>query len=101
MRILVMLKPTNLRGTKMSYTKFRKFLLSDGYTMIGQELYMRVTTNRKSVEKHIRRMEEYNPNTGIIRVLKLTEKQFNRMVYLTGEQDYQEKVVGTKCHIQL
>lgn len=101
MRILVMLKPTNLRGTKMAYTKFRKFLVSDGYILIGQELYMRVSTNRKSAEKHIRRLSEYNPGTGTIRVLKLTEKQYGKIMYLTGEKDYQEEVVGAKCHIQL
>ena len=101
MRILVMLNPTNKYGTKAQYTKLRDFLKSDGYLMVGQELFMRVTTNRKGAEKHIRRLEEYAPNTGVVRVLRLTEKQYENMWYLTGEPDEQEKMVGNHCHIML
>ena len=63
MRILVMLNPTNKRGTKTAYTKLRKFLISDGYLMIGPELYMRVVTNRKGSEKHFRRLKDYDPGS--------------------------------------
>ena len=101
MRFIVMLKPTNVRGTKTAYTKLRKFLMSDGYNLIGPELFMRVVTNRKSAEKHLRRMEELNPQTGVVRVLKLTEKQYKKIWFLTGEEDNQEKTVGANCHIQL
>ena len=52
MRILVMLNPTNKHGTKTAYTTFRKFLLSDGYVLLGPELYMRVVTSKKA-RKHI------------------------------------------------
>ncbi|NLA70184.1 MAG: CRISPR-associated endonuclease Cas2 [Clostridiales bacterium] len=101
MRILVMLNPTNQRGTKMNYTAFRKFLISDGYQRIGTELFMRVSNNRKSMEKHLKRMEEYNPGTGTIRIIKMTEKQYENIRYLTGEPDAQEIIVGANCHISL
>ena len=35
MRILVLLDPTNNRGTKRAYTELRQFLYSDGYLRIG------------------------------------------------------------------
>jgi len=38
MRILVILNPTNKRGTKTAYTSFRKTLLSDGFILWGPEL---------------------------------------------------------------
>ena len=50
MRILVMLNPTNKKGTKTAYTASRKFLASDGYVLWGPEIYMRVVTNRKSAD---------------------------------------------------
>ena len=99
MRILVMLHPTNKRGTKTAYTKLRKFLIADGYLMLQPELFMRIGTNRKGIEKHLRRIQEFNPGTGVVRILKLTEKQFKSIIYLTGEEDYQEKNVGNKCCI--
>ena len=101
MRILVFLNPTNKRGTKTAYTKLRKFLYSDGYLMLQPEVFMRIGTNRKGIEKHLRRIQEFNPGTGVIRIIKLTEKQYNNIIFLTGEQDYQEKVVGSNCCIML
>ena len=77
MRILVMLDPTNAWGTRGKYTGLRKFLYSDGYQRIGTDLFMRVTCNRATSEKHIRRLEEINPGTGTVRILK---PQRNRTV---------------------
>ncbi len=31
MRVIVMLKPTNKYGTKMEYSKFRKYLSQEGF----------------------------------------------------------------------
>lgn len=101
MRILVMLDPTNKRGTKMAYTDLRNFLISDGYLRIGTELFMRVTASRKTAEKHIRHLTEHNPGTGTVRVLRLTEKQYENIWYLTGAPDQQEEIVGRNSHIAL
>ena len=38
---------------------------------------IRIVTNRKSAEKHFRRIKKYIPETGIVRILKLTEKQYD------------------------
>lgn len=101
MRILVILSPTNKWGTKTEYTKLRKFLRSDGYLRIAPEVFMRIVQNRKVAEKHFRRLSDYAPHTGTVRVLRLTEKQYANMHLLTSEYDYQEDVVGTKSHIML
>ena len=60
---------------------------------------MRIVKNRKASEKHFRRIEEYAPKTGTVRLLHLTEKQYNNIYLVTGEPDYQEKIVGTNSHI--
>ena len=101
MRIIVILSPTNRYGTKTEYTKLRKFLLADGYLRIAEEVFMRITTNRKGAEKHIRRIKEYAPRTGTVRVLKLTEKQYENIALLSGEVDYQERTIGKNVHIML
>ena len=62
---------------------------------------MRIVQNRKASEKHCRRIEEYAPKTGIVRLLRLTEKQYKNIYMVAGEPDYQEKVVGTNSHIIL
>ena len=101
MRLLVILSPTDKWGTKTEYTKMRKFLQKDGYIRIAPEVFMRVVQNRKASEKHYRRIEEYAPKTGVLRLLRLTEKQYDKIYMVTGEPDYQEKTVGTNCHIMV
>ncbi len=101
MRIIVILSPTNKWGTKTEYTNLRKFLLRDGYLRIAPEVFMRITPTRRASEKHYRRLEEVAPKTGIVRVLRITEKQYESIYLLSGEIDYQEKTVGKNCHILL
>lgn len=42
MRILVMLNPPNRYGTKGAYTNLRKFLETDGYIRLQNEVFMRI-----------------------------------------------------------
>ena len=101
MRIIVILSSTNKWGTKTEYTNLRKFLLKDGYLRIAPDVFMRITPTRRTSEKHYRRLEEYAPKSGAVRVLRLTEKQYDGIYLLVGEDDYQEKTVGKNCHIML
>lgn len=101
MRLLVILSPTDKWGTKTEYSRLRKFLHKDGYMRIAPEVYMKVVQNRKASEKHYRRIEEFAPKTGVVRLLRLTEKQYNKIYMLSGKMDYQEKTVGVNCHIML
>ncbi len=56
-----------------------KLLHKDGYIRIAPEVYMRIVQNRKASEKHYRRIEEYAPKTGVVRLLRLTEKQYSNI----------------------
>lgn len=99
----MILSPTNKWGTKTVYTNLRKFLLRDGYLRIAPEVFMRMPPTRRASDKHYRRLEEVAPKTGIVRVLRITEKQYESIDLLSGEIeiDYQEKTVGKNCHILL
>ena len=101
MRLIVILSPTDKWGTKTEYTNLRKFLQKDGYIRIAPEVFMRIVQNRKSSEKYYRRIVEYAPRTGTVRLLRLTENQYNNIFMVSGEMDYQEKVVGANCHIMI
>ena len=62
---------------------------------------MRFVLNRKTSEKHYRRIVEVAPRTGVVRLLRLTEKQYAKIYMVTGDDDYQEKAVGNNCHIMI
>ena len=51
-------------------------------------MFMRIVQNRKAAEKHYRRKKEYAPKTGVVRMLRLTEKQYDNITMITGEPDY-------------
>ena len=93
MRLIAILSPTNKWRTKTEYVKLRKFLQKDGYIRIAPEVFMRIVTNRKVSEKHYRRIEQFAPKTGTVRLLRLTEKQYQNIYMVSGEADYQEKTV--------
>ena len=101
MRLLVILSPTNEWGTKTEYTNLRNFLIKDGYIRIAPEVFMRIVPNRKAAEKRYRRIDKAAPKTGMVRLLRLTEKQYDNIYIVTGEPDYQEKTIGTNCHIMI
>lgn len=101
MRLIAILSPTGKWGTKTEYTELRKFLRKDGYLRIAPEVYMRIVPDRKAAEKHYRRIDKVAPRTGIVRLLRLTEKQYSNIYMVTGEEGYQEKMVGAHCHIIL
>ncbi len=101
MRLIAILSPTGKWGTKTEYTKLRQFLTKDGYIRIAPEVFVRVVQNRKASEKHYRRIEEYAPKTGAVRLIRLTEKQYQNIFMVTGEPDLQEKTVGVNCHVMI
>ena len=85
MRILVFLNPTNKHGTKTEYTAFRKTLLKMGFLQVQPEVFMRVVSSRKACDKYFKKMYEKAPHTGRIAAYKMTEKQFQNIVFITGE----------------
>lgn len=101
MRIIVTLAPTNKRGTKTEYTKFRKLLFSDGFTMVQPEVYMRTVSSNRAARSHMKALEVAAPSTGRVCALLMTERQFSKIVLLSGEASAQERLVGAKSQIDL
>ena len=55
----------------------------------------------QNLEKHYRRIEQFAPKTETVRLLRLTEKQYQNIYMVSGETDYQGKTVSSNCHIML
>ena len=86
MRILVMFDlPVKTKAQRRSAAQFRKFLVEDGYHMVQYSVYARVCNGRDSVEAHRRRIQLALPPTGSVRMLVITEKQYNAIELLVGK----------------
>ena len=85
MRILVFFDlPVKTPSERREATRFRNFLLKDGYFMIQFSVYARVCNGNDAVEKHRARLRCHLPDNGSIRMLVVTEKQYESIEILLG-----------------
>lgn len=102
MRILVFFDlPVALRKDRRNYSIFRKFLINDGYSMVQFSVYSRITLNHDDAKKHIERLKRNLPPKGSVRVMQVTEKQYNSMYILVGEKTASEDFLTPKEFIEL
>lgn len=86
MRMLVFFDlPVTTAKERKSATQFRKFLLKDGYHMVQYSVYSRVCNGVDAVNKHEARLHLNLPEKGSIRLLVITEKQYESIRILLGE----------------
>ncbi|NLT49092.1 MAG: CRISPR-associated endonuclease Cas2 [Clostridiales bacterium] len=93
--------PTNTSTDKRNYSRFRKFLLKDGYQMLQYSVYCRIANGTEGVEKHINRITKSLPPRGNIRFFKITEKQFADMLFLVGNPSKTEEKITAEPQIIL
>ncbi len=98
MRIIVFFDlPVVLPKERKAYSRFRKFLLNDGYTMLQYSVYTRICNGEDAVRKHMKRLQEnIPPVNGAIRAMKVTEKQFANMEILLGTTTAEEELGTNK-----
>ena len=83
--------PVKTKRDRRNATRFRKFLVNDGYDMMQLSVYTRVCRGQDAVDKHLARVEKNLPPKGSIRALPVTERQFARMKLLVGTLPRQEQ----------
>ncbi len=76
--------PVQTKAQRREAARFRNFLLNDGYHMIQYSVYARVCNGTDAVEKHRRRIKNNLPDNGSIRMLVITEKQYETIDILLG-----------------
>ena len=86
MRVIVFfdLPITTIQGIR-AYTKFRRFLLKDGFIMMQESVYVKLAMNQGSADLIVKSIRKLCPEEGIVQVLQITEKQFSKMEFLVGE----------------
>ena len=86
MWLLVMFDlPTDSKPARRAYARFRKFLLADGFSQMQFSVYSRCTPSQENAEVHLARVEKNLPPDGEVRLLMITDKQFERMRVFWGK----------------
>ncbi len=70
---------------RLGYTKFRKYLIKNGFIMMQESVYCKLALNATVSEAVIQGIRKNKPSDGLVQVLTLTEKQFSKMEVITGE----------------
>lgn len=76
--------PTDDKAKRRQYTRFRNFLLEDGFTMLQYSLYVRHTNSYEHAEVHKKRVRKNLPTTGRVMMYAVTDKQYGMMESFWG-----------------
>lgn len=83
------------------YTRFRKYLIKNGYMMMQFSVYCKIFPNREATVKHVEILRKNVPKKGQIRLLMVTEKQYSKIEIIVGGVSNQEKVINADSFIKL
>lgn len=93
MRLLVFFDlPVESASQRKEYRLFRKFLIKEGYLMMQESVYAKLVVNDGAAGASIMRLRKNRPPEGLVQVLKITEKQFATMDYITGNREVYDEV---------
>lgn len=86
MRVMVFFDlPTLTLEDRREYTKFRKYLIKSGFLMMQESVYTKMALNKTVADAVIDGVKKNKPPQGLVQMMTVTEKQFNRMEYVCGE----------------
>ena len=88
MRILLCLDVPTLENEDLKeYRHFRKFLISNGFIMLQESCYVKMLLNSTSADNFLSKLKKNLPPKGLVQVITITEKQFQKMETLVGEYE--------------
>jgi CRISPR-associated protein Cas2 len=93
MRLIVFFDlPTATKKDRKAYTRFRKFLVDNGFMMIQFSVYVRICKGLDTVQMYEVYLEKNIPPKGNVRTLTITNAQYERIKVLLGTEKYEEKI---------
>lgn len=77
--------PVDTREARREYARFRNHLLKDGFTRLQYSVYIRHCGSEENATVHIERVQCAVPGDGEVRIITVTDKQFERMRTFWGK----------------
>ena len=86
MRVLVLFDlPMVSAQEKRIYSKFRKYLIKNGFLMMQESVYCKMALNQTAATSIMDGVRKNSPVEAIIQMLCITEKQYSKMECICGE----------------
>ena len=91
--------PTDTKKDIREYTKFRKLLIKDGFTMFQFSIYLRHCASMENAEVHKKRVKAILPKYGKIGIMCITDKQFANIELFYGTKPKVPNVPGHQLEL--
>ncbi len=76
--------PVGSRAEARAATKFREFLLDQGFEKSQFSVYARFCNGKEQFETYLRRIEANMPERGEVHVLAFTDRQYENIARFSG-----------------
>ena len=86
MRVVVFFDlPVDTASDRSEYRRFRKFLIRIGFVMMQESVYSKIVLNITAAVAVQENVRLHKAAKGLIQMLVITERQFERMEIVVGE----------------
>lgn len=86
MRVVVFFDlPVLTEANRREYRVFRKYLIKSGFMMVQESVYCKLAQNSSVADAIVKNLRKNKPGDGLVQVLRVTEKQYNKMDFIVGE----------------
>ncbi len=78
--------PVTTKEQARAATKFREFLLDEGFEKSQFSVYARFCNGKEQFETYMRRVESRLPDRGDVHILSFTDRQYENIVRFSGQR---------------
>ena len=78
--------PVLTKAERKAATKFREFLMDQGFDRCQLSVYMRFCSGKEQAEVYTRRVQAALPQSGNVQIIYFTDKQYENIVSFDGRR---------------
>ena len=86
--------PVDTTKQQRAYRRFRKDIMAEGFIMVQYSVYVRTCPNRQFANQLEKRLSKIMPPEGNVRLLTVTEKQYDEMKIMVGSKSASEEALS-------
>jgi CRISPR-associated protein Cas2 len=91
--------PVDNKKKRREYARFVKNLKRDGFRRMQFSVYARHSASKENAQVHIDRVKSFIPPEGEVRIITITDKQFERMIVFWGKM--RKRPEKAPCQLEL
>lgn len=78
--------PVGTKAERRNATRFRHFLLDEGFEMAQFSIYLRFAPSKTGAGVYVERIREHLPKKGKVHIVEITDRQYANARIFTGQK---------------